>query len=96
MPHSCGYLNVAVLIDDKIFFGDAGYYSISPNRGYSVTELNIGYSYRNSGKGIIIYQYDGYDEDKKVPSTIDGKNVLGFDKRCFVICENRVGTKIKK
>ena len=91
-----GHLNVAVLIDGKIYVGDAGYYSTSPNRGYSVTELNIGYSYRNSGKGIVIYQYDGYDEDIKVPSTIDGKNVLGFDKRCFVICENRVGTKIKK
>lgn len=91
-----GHLNVATLIDKKIYVGDAGYYSTSPNRYYSVKELNIGYSYRNYGKGIVIYQYDGYDEDINVPSTIDNKDVLGFDKKCFLICQNRAGTKIKK
>ena len=91
-----GHFNAAALIDGKIYIGEAGYYITSPNRRYSVYQLNIGYSYKNSGKGIVIYQYDGYDEDIKVPSTIDNKTVLGFDKRCFVICENRAGTKIKK
>ena len=91
-----GHFNAAALIDGKIYIGEAGYYITSPNRRYSVYQLNIGYSYKSSGKGIVIYQYDGYDEDIKVPSTIDNKTVLGFDKRCFVICENRAGTKIKK
>ena len=40
-------------------------------------------SYISEGNGIIIYQYDGFDHDINVPSTIDGKTVIGFKYECF-------------
>ena len=47
-------------------------------RPYYVTDLNVGYSIKTTTEGIIIYQYDGYDVNVKVPSTIDSKTVIGL------------------
>ena len=91
-----GHRNVAALIDGKIYIGEAGYGQETPNRPYSVTEKNIGFFYRTSGKEITIYQYDGYDVDINVPSTIDNKTVIGFLYNCFYIGENWSGIKIQR
>ena len=91
-----GHRNVAALIDGKIYIGEAGYGQETPNRPYSVTEKNIGFFYRTSGKEIIIYQYDGYDVDINVPSTIDNKTVIGFIYSCFYIGEYWSGIKIQR
>ena len=91
-----GHRNVAALIDGKIYIGEAGYGYETPNRPYSVTEKNIGFFYKTSGNGIVIYQYDGYDEYINVPSTIDNKTVIGFIYNCFSIGESWSGIKIKK
>ena len=91
-----GHRNVAALIDGKIYIGEAGYGYSNPNRPYQVYDKNIGFSYKTSGSGIVIYQYDGYDENINVPSTIDDKTVTGFLYKCFYIGENWSGIKIKK
>ena len=79
-----GHLNIVALIDGKFYIADVGYdESNNIKRPWSVTERNIGFSYIPSENGIIIYQYDGYDRDINVPSTIDGKTVIGFKYECF-------------
>ena len=89
-----GHRNVAALIDGKIYIAEAGYGSSTPNRPYSVTERNVGYSYKSSTAGLTIYQYDGYNEEITVPSSIDGKTVIGLDKPVFY--NGGSGVKIKK
>ena len=91
-----GHRNVAALINGKIYIADAGYGYYKPNRPYSVTERNVGYSYKTSTDGIILYQYDGYDEEITVPSTIDGKTVIGLDKNMFKLGASNSGIDIKK
>jgi len=54
-----GHRNVAALIDGKIYIAEAGFGYSTPNRPYSVTERNVGYSYKTSSAGLTIYQYDG-------------------------------------
>lgn len=91
-----GHRNVAALINGKIYIADAGYGSYKPNRPYSVTERNVGYSYRTKTDGIVIYQYDGYDVNITVPSKIDGKTVIGLDKNMFKLGASNSGIDIKK
>ena len=91
-----GHRNVAALIDKKIYIGEAGYGYNYPNRPWNVEEKNVGFFYRTSGNEITIYQYDGYEEDIKVPSIIDKKTVVGFIYNCFSIGESWSGIKIKK
>lgn len=91
-----GHRNVAALIDGKIYIAEAGYGYSKPNRPYAVTEKNVGYSYKTTTGGIIVYQYDGYDEDITVPSTIDGKTVIGLDKAMFRLGASNSGIDIKK
>ena len=91
-----GHRNVAALIDGKIYIAEAGYGSSTPNRPYSVTERNVGYSYKSSTAGLTIYQYDGYNEEITVPSSIDGKTVIGLDKPVFYNGASSSGIKIKK
>jgi len=91
-----GHLNVAALIDGKIYIAEAGYGISSPNRPYSVTELNVGFSIKSANGGIIIYQYDGFDEDITVPSSINGKTVIGLDTPVFLHGASNSGIKIKK
>lgn len=78
-----GHRNVAALIDGKIYVAEAGYGYDRPNRPYHVSLLNVGYSIKSTKDGVIIYQYDGYDVNIKVPSSIDGKTVIGLDSPVF-------------
>ena len=89
-----GHRNVAALIDGKIYIAEAGFGYTKPNRPYSVTERNVGYSYKSSAAGLTIYQYDGYNEEIAIPSSIDGKTVIGLDKPVFY--NGGSGVKIKK
>ena len=93
-----GHLNIAALIDGKFYIANVGYdISNNINRPWYVTERNIGFSYTDTENGIIIYQYDGYDEDINVPSTIDNKTVIGFQYECFrngLQYNNKIITKI--
>ena len=91
-----GHRNVAALIDKKIYIGEAGYGYNYANRPWKVEQQNVGYFYRTSGNEITIYQYDGYEEEINVPSTIDGKTVVGFIYDCFYTGESWPGIKIKK
>ena len=91
-----GHKNVAALIDGKIYIGEAGFGEYHPNRTYMVIDKNVGYFYSKSGKELTISQYDGYDENIKVPSTIDGGTVVGFTKKCFFNGQSWSGIKIKK
>ena len=91
-----GHKNVAALINGKIYLGEAGFSGSNPNRPYMVIEQNVGYFFSKSGKEITISQYDGYDEDIKVPSTIDDYTVVGFTKKCFFNGQSWSGIKIKK
>jgi hypothetical protein len=77
-----GLFNVAALIDGKIYIADSGYGYKYP-RPYSVTQLNVGYSYRLRTGGIYIYQYDGYDSKINVPSSIDNQKVLSLQETVF-------------
>ena len=62
-----GHLNVVVLTDGKVYIANVVYNSSNNiNRPWYVTERNDGYSYISSENGIIIYQYDGFDEDINV------------------------------
>lgn len=72
-----GHKNVVALIGSKFYKAEAGLYYEKP-RPYYVTDLNVGYSIKTTTEGIIIYQYDGYDVNVKVPSTIDSKTVIGL------------------
>ena len=90
-----GHKNTVALIDGKIYVGEAGFAGNNPNRIYMVYEKNIGFFYKKSGEELIISQYDGYDEDVKVPSLIDNKTVIGFTKKCFFNGQSWSGIKIK-
>ena len=90
-----GHKNTVTLIDGKIYVGEAGVGVAKPNRPYFVYEKNVGYFYKETGKELTISQYDGYDEDVKVPSIIDNKIVIGFTKKCFFNGQSWSGIKIK-
>ena len=90
-----GHKNTVALIDGKIYIGEAGVGVAKPNRPYFVLEKNVGYFYKETGKELTISQYDGYDEDVKVPSIIDNKTVIGFTKKCFFNGQSWSGIKIK-
>ena len=77
-------MNNAALIDGKVYISDVGYDETNNiNRPWNVKERNIGFSYIHSENGIIIYKYDGFDHDIIVPSTIEGKTVIGLKNECF-------------
>ena len=90
-----GHKNTVALIDGKIYVGEAGFSGASPNRPYMVYEKNVGYFYKKDGEALTISQYDGYDEDVKVPSIIDNNTVIGFTKKCFFNGQSWSGIKIK-
>ena len=69
--------NVAALIDGKIYIGEAGYEYDTPIRPYNVTEENNGFYLRinyTSNKASLL-QYDGFDENIKVPEKIDNYTI---------------------
>ena len=90
-----GHKNTVALIDGKIYVGEAGFGIAQPNRLFMVFQQNVGYFYNKSEKELTISQYDGYDEDVKVPSIIDNKTVIGFTKKCFFNGQSWSGIKIK-
>ena len=90
-----GHKNTVALIDGKIYVGEAGFSGANPNRLYMVYEKNVGYFYKKEGEALTISQYDGYDEDVKVPSIIDNNTVIGFTKKCFFNGQSWSGIKIK-
>ena len=80
-----GHMNVIALIEGKYYIAEAGYGYEYPNRPYHVYEEPLGYSTKYHSKdNIVIYQYDGYDLDIKIPSSIEGKNVVGLDGTVFL------------
>ena len=92
-----GHLNIAALIEGKVYIANVGYdLSNNINRPWYITERKNGFSYISSENGIIIYQYDGYDQDINVPSIIDNKTVIGFKYECFKNGLMYNGNKITK
>ncbi len=79
-----GHMN-AIITDGKEYYElEAGYSGNAP-RGYSLTKRTSLFSYRTSSKasGIEVYQYDGktMPEVLTVPSSIDGKTVVGIGQK---------------
>ena len=77
--------NVIALIDNKYYISKV-IYNQKEGKNYEIYELKDGYSYRPSQEDknkIIIYQYDGYEKNIKIPNKLDEKTVIGLDKKCF-------------
>ena len=90
-----GHMNVIALIDGKYYIAEAGYGYEYENRPYNVYEEPLGYSTKYHSQGnIVIYQYDGYDLDIEIPSSIGGKTVVGLDGTVF-LGPSKEATKIK-
>lgn len=77
-------LSEIALIDGKYFVSKILY---NQKENYTIYEIPEGYSYRSSEEDenkLIIYQYDGYDNDISIPNSINGSIVVGLDKKCFI------------
>lgn len=76
-----GHKNAIVYDGKEIYIIEAGYMGTAP-RYYEVTKRNSFWSYRSAdtGSGIELYQYDGetMPEVLNIPSSVDGKTVLGL------------------
>jgi hypothetical protein len=76
--------NAIALINGKYYIAEAGYGYEYANRPYRVYEEPLGYSTKYYTKdSIIVYQYDGYDLDIRIPSSINGKTVVGLQGPVF-------------
>ena len=78
-------LSVIALIDGK-YYNSKMVYNQTEGKNYKIYEIKDGYSYRPSKEDenkIIIYQYDGFDKEIKIPSKLDEKTVIGLDEKCF-------------
>ena len=89
-----GHRNVIAYIDKKYYICEAGYGINKPNRPYSVSEELLGYSTKGNKNGIVIYQYDGYDQEIIVPSSINNKTVIGVEKPVFANGPGKTATNI--
>lgn len=89
-----GHRNVIAEIDGKYYICEAGYYSTKPNRGYNVKEEPLGYSTKSTTNGLIIYQYDGSDQQITVPSTINNKTVIKLENLVFYNGPGKTATSI--
>ena len=79
-----GHENAIALINGKYYIAEAGYGYEYPNRPYHIYEEPLGYSTKYYNKdSIIVYQYDGYDLDVRIPSSINGKAVVGLEGPVF-------------
>ena len=66
---------------------EAGYSGSKP-RGYYVSTRTTLFSYRSTSNGVIVYQYDGeVPANFTIPSTINGKNVIGIEES-FIHSDN--------
>ena len=77
-----GHRNVIVDVDGEIYVADAGYYTSAP-RYYVFQKFNDGYSLKSTNGGYSIYQYDGFDQDVTIPSSINGKNITAISDLAF-------------
>lgn len=93
-----GHRNTAALVGGKIYICEAGYGYETPNRPSNVREEKMGYSTKTKKigdvSGITIYQYDGYLQEIDVPSSIDGKEVIGLENLVFANGPGKTATKI--
>ena len=97
-PNSQGDVNFIAFINNKYYISNILFNQESGKNKYSIEESYLGYSYiqpKKDVKEIIIYQYDGYDENIIIPDKIDGKEVVGLDKGCFENGVKYSGTEIK-
>ena len=80
-----GHRNVAALIDGKIYIGEAGYDYDTPIRPYDVREENTGFylevKYKNNKANLL--QYDGFDENIKVPEKIGNYTITQIGNFAF-------------
>ena len=76
--------SVVALINNQFYVAKI-LYDESSEQNYTIYTIPQGYSYRKSedGNNIIIYQYDGYEEEIAIPDKLDDLNVIGLDKNCF-------------
>ena len=77
-------LSEVALIDNKYYVSKVLY---NQSENYTIFEIPQGYSIKESDEGedkIIIYQYDGFEEEIKIPEKINDKTVIGIDKGCFL------------
>ena len=90
--------SVVALIDNEFYVAKI-LYNESLEHNYTIYTIPQGYSYRKSEddeNNIIIYQYDGYEEEINIPSKLDDLNVIGLDKKCFANGVKFSDTKITK
>ena len=92
-----GHRNVAAFVDGKVYIGEAGYYSKSPNRGYSVKEENTGFylSKNSKTKTAVLIQYDGFEENIVVPEKIDNYTINEIGTSAFYYGERYSQMKVK-
>lgn len=76
-----GHINALISIGDKYYEADAGYSGKGP-RYYTIKERTSLFSYKKSGDGIQVYQYDHQNASKStsltVPDEIDGFKVVSI------------------
>ena len=78
-------MSVVALINDE-FYVSKILYDETNNKNYTIYPIPKGYSFRKSDEdenNVIIYQYDGFEENITIPNKLDNKNVIGLDKKCF-------------
>jgi len=78
-------MSVVALINDE-FYVSKILFDETNNKNYTIYPIPQGYSIRKSDEdenNIIIYQYDGFEENIIIPNKLDNKNVIGLDRKCF-------------
>lgn len=78
----------AVLVDNTIYSCNVGV--LSPDwqgdtlRSYKIDVENVGWYYsKSSTNELTVLQYDGFEKDLVLPSTIDGFTVTAVGENCF-------------
>ena len=77
-----GHRNVAVKLGDSVYIAEAGYSGTAP-RAYRVYQEEGGFYTRLSNGTLTIVQYDGFDSDVTIPSTINGYTVTAIGNYAF-------------
>ena len=91
-------LRSVVALIDKQFYVAKILFDESLEQNYTIYTIPQGYSYRKTEdeNKIIIYQYDGYEEEITIPDKLDNLNVIGLDQKCFSNGVKFSDTKITK
>ena len=92
-----GHRNVAALIDGKIYIGEGGYGYTYPNRPYHVSEENVGFLLKKNSvtKKASLLQYDGFEENIKVPEKIDNFTINELGTSAFYYGKAYSGMNVK-